>query len=491
MSKKHHAKGKTQPPSRSSLNQHHREGKLLHPPFQRLPGLTLTSWTQARFPDQLWMSLLVTQLDREFGIEILRTVAKACQGEFKPGVDLDLTFTGLAAMPEHLAERIIQLVCSAPGAQDALEPLLLFSDLPGLERWKPYLNSVVALDSWNGLAETVAKVLYHQSQAATDTRWARALFRVATGQMVLQTQGQFRQLAEYPYFADEKEAGGFIRISEMAENPARDYSERICWAESFWKQCLDRTPCGEFFIPAVKTPATATTRTRVFVVLEALAEAARVTASTTGRDARHAATFGLSAYVLGILVELLGIGIAQGILGRLGLRAILEAYITLSYLASKDDPLLWEGYRTYGQGQAKLALLKVDEFVAAPSFVTSELLDQVASEDKAPEYLSINLGHWANADLRKLSDTAGVKDAYDRIYPWTSAFVHSNWASVRVTTMATCGNPLHRLHAVLQPSSNVLDDVLEDACDLAEAMLTIVNQLYGTTLPSVAVPESA
>jgi hypothetical protein len=393
-------------------------------------------------------------------------------------------------MPEHLAERIIQLVCSAPGARDVLEPLLLFPNLPGKERWQPHLNSVVGLDAWDTLASATAQVLYHQSQGATDTRWARVLFRVATGQMHLQTQEQFLRLAEYPYFADEKEVGGFIRASEMAENPAHDYSTRSRWVESFWKQCLDRTPCGEFFRPAINAPAPATTRSHVHRVVEELAQAARGTASTTGRDARHAAAFGLTAYVLGILTELLGFGVAQGILGRLGLRAMFEAFVTLRYLADKDDPALWEGYRTYGQGQAKLALLKVDELADAPAFVTSDLLNQLASEDKAPEYLSINLGHWANADLRRLSEGAGVKHVYDRIYPWTSAFVHGNWASVRATTMATCGNPLHRLHAVVQPSSNVLDDVLAEACDLADEMLAILEQLYGVTMPRVTVPES-
>lgn len=353
------------------------------------------------------------------------------------------------------------------------------------------MRSAIGIDAWDVLAESVAEVLYHQSQAATDTRWARVLFRVATSQMHLQTHEQFLRLTEYPYFADEKEVGSFIRASEMAENPSHDYSARGLWAESFWKQCLDRTPCDEYFSLSPGTPSRTTTRAQVFAVLTQVAEAARATTSTTGRDARHAATFGLCAYAIGIVVELLGIGISQGVLGRLGLRAVLEAYITLCYLAGKDDPSLWEGYRAYGQGQAKLALLKVDEFADAPAFVTSELLDQVASEDKAPEYLSINLGHWANADLRRLSDAAGVKDAYDRIYPWTSAFVHGNWASVRATTTATCGNPLHRLHTVVQPSTNALDDVLGDACDLVDAMLTTVEQLYGVALPRLTVPEPA
>jgi hypothetical protein len=190
---------------------------------------------------------------------------------------------------------------------------------------------------------------------------------------------------------------------------------------------------------------------------------------------------------LGIVSELLGIGVSQGILGRLGLRAILEAYVTLAYLSTKDDQSLWAAYRAYGQGQAKLAMLKVEDLIDTPSFVTAELLEQLASEDKGPEFLSINLGHWANADLRKLSDAAGVKQAYDRIYPWTSAFVHSNWAGVRAASTVTCGNPLHRLHAVIQPAGNALDDAMGDACDIADTMLSIVEKLYSVKLARVTV----
>src|ERR1051326_3464136 len=436
MSKKRRHKKAGQTPA-TPLEHHYREGKLLHPPFQRVKGIRVASWTHTRLPDQLWTTLLVTQLERDLGLEILRTVAKAFQGEFKPGQDLDLTHTGLAAMPEELAERVIHIVCSTPGAAHALQPILLFDDLPGRARWAAHLQSSIDIDAWTRLAGTIARVLFHQSQEATDARWARVLFRVATGQMRLQTQEQFLELAEYPHRGEQMAVRPTIRAAEIAESPLHDYRDRDRWADSVRGRCLDRTPCEHFFTHAVRLPATACTRASVSAALDALADAARATTTTTATDARHTAAFGLAAYSLGLLCELLGMGVSQGVLGRLGLRAILEGYVTLAYLARKDDPALWESYRAYGQGQAKLAMLKVDELAHSPSFGTAELLEHVASEDKAPEFLSINLGHWANADLRRLSDAAGVKEAYNRLYPWTSAFMHSNWASIRASSMRT------------------------------------------------------
>jgi hypothetical protein len=470
-----------------SISQHDREGKMLHPGFARIDRLRPSSWINERLPDQIFSALLITKLDRSFALDILRKVSHSCQGEFKTGQDLDLTLSGLASMPEDLAGRIINIICSPPGARDALEPLLLFDDMPGRDRWAQQLGGGIGIDAWNQLAGTVAQVLFHQSQEATDTRWARVLFRTATGQHRVREE-HFRWLTLYPNEGDQRTVRPSIRASEIAENPTYDYSARGRWAESFWLQCLRNTPCGPYMRSGFKTPATVTTRSHALKVLNEVAQTAASTAKTSGRDARHAAAFGLVAYALNILVELLGIGVAQGVLGRLGLRAVFESFATLAHLATKDEVVLWEGFREYGQGQAKLAMLKVDDFVDPPTFVTAELLEELASEDRAPYFLSINLGHWANQDLRKLSESAGCKEEYDRLYPWTSAFVHGNWAAVRAAGMSVCGNPLHRLHAVVQPAGNALGDVIGDTCELIDQMLDYLAKLYSVSFPSVTMP---
>jgi len=427
---KKHRKAPKEPRKHGTVGEHVQAGKTLHPGFARIERVQPSSWINSRLPDQIFSALIITRLDRPYALEVLRKVAHSFQGEFKNGQDLDLTLTGIASMPERSAERIIDIICSAPGVIEALEPLLLFDDLPGRERWAPRLGIGVGIDAWSELASTVAQVLWHQSQEATDTRWARVLFRVATGQYVVPEE-HFRWLTGYPNDGDQTRVRPSIRASEIAESPMHDYAARNLWATSFWLQCLNKTSCGPFVKSAFRVPRVVTTRAHAQRVLKELSEAAVSTASTSGHDARHGAAFGLVAYALNILIELFGIGVAQGVLGRLGLRAVFESFVTLAHLADKDDLALWEGFREYGQGQAKLAMLKVDDFVDPPLFVTTEVLEELASEDKAPYFLSINLGHWANKDLRKLSEAVGHKEEYDRLYPWTSAFVHGNWAAVR------------------------------------------------------------
>ena len=54
-------------------------------------------------------------------------------------------------------------------------------------------------------------------------------------------------------------------------------------------------------------------------------------------------------------------GSCNSISGRTTLRTIAESFITLAYLAKKDDAELWQKYQVYGTGQTKKAFLKLDD----------------------------------------------------------------------------------------------------------------------------------
>jgi hypothetical protein len=183
-------------------------------------------------------------------------------------------------------------------------------------------------------------------------------------------------------------------------------------------------------------------------------------------------------YALEVLSELMRVGNAATVLGRSGLRTILEAFLTLAYLAKDDDPKLWAAYREYGAAQAKLAFLKLDAGGVPISSVSSETLEALANEDLWQEYVTIDLGQWAGSDLRKMSEVAGEKGTYDKHYSWTSGFVHANWAAVRNAVFTTCINPLHRLHRVPRRDAAALEDVVPDAVELCDGMLGLLAALY-------------
>jgi hypothetical protein len=474
----------------TKINQHKREGGTLVPPLAALQGLKPSSWLHERLPDMLWCAILIAHLQRDLALEIFRRVARVGKGQFQKGRDFDLSLTGIADLPRELATRIVELVCSAPGAKECLRALLLLTDLPARELWASHISEEPGPEDWVVLGRAVAVSLDHQSQEATDCRWARFLFKVVGGQMMLQSEQQVRELIGYPNEGDQRRVRPFIRASEIADNPFTPMTAREEWAKAFWAQCLHDTQCERMLPPAAGDMMQAgTTLERVVEVRASLVSHAIATTTTSDVDARHDAVFGLSAYCLDVLRELMHVGMGSAILARTGLRTLLECYVTLAYLAHRNEDELWITYRNYGSGQAKLAFLKTVEGSAVPDFLSLDILEMIANEDRWQEFVPINLGHWEKRNLRLMSDTAGVKDSYDQYYPWTSAFLHGNWAAVRNVEFDICANPLHRLHRLLRESPLRLEDVVFDASKVADHVLAIVDQLYPGFQHRVCLPQ--
>ncbi len=226
-------------------------------------------------------------------------------------------------------------------------------------------------------------------------------------------------------------------------------------------------------------------RDEIWAVSMQLDEHFHATAKSTAPDPRHDGAFGLVLYALALVLDS-GLGYTQNLIdGRLLLRSVLEAFITLRYLAHEDKPALWSQYRSYGSGQAKLTFLKNIQFDDAPHFIDIPLMEFLANEDMWMEFQDVDLGHWANLNLRKMAEAAGAKDTYDKFYDWASGYAHAQWACVRDTVYVNCLNPLHRFHRIPAPPRANMPSVLADACKLANRMLDDLNHLYPQFKPRI------
>ena len=225
----------------------------------------------------------------------------------------------------------------------------------------------------------------------------------------------------YPNHGDLRKVRSEIRSHEILlhseEVLSETKTERLVWAGKFWAECLIKTPCDSLDANVSKADISAgTTEEHLSEVQNLLIEYTHKTRETSDIDARHDTVFGIGFYCLGLLQELLQATNGCSIGARTTLRTIAECYITLAYLAKKDDAELWQSYRVYGAGQTKLAFLKLDESDENPSYVDVQTLKQLANEDMWQEFLNIDLGHWGNTNLRKMSIEADVKDVYDQFY---------------------------------------------------------------------------
>ncbi len=476
MAKRSRQRRRKKAPGTTTLQQHKQFKKTLRPPLMavadKLP-FESTSWLHERLPEMLWPALIFTQCTEAAFVyfhSLFKFIADHPQKD-KMG---DLTLTGIAGIEEPLRTELLQQILSIPGAREALRELLRYKSLPMHGIWESHLQPPQDLEM---LMEAVQSVSWHQSESATACRWVRVMGLIAAGRMKFseRTRETAESIVAYPN-GDLRKVRPSIRAAETGlQNLSPESTSR--WVGSFWQESWENTPC----IPPEKqhtTPAfdNLLTRSSLNDVWELLIEHWRQTHPSTATEAKHDAVFGMALYCIKVLEEMSGLGISSSTLGRMGLRTILEVSISLTYLNANIQDKLWDKWREYGVGQAKLSVLKYEDVVEPPDYIDLSTIQQIAFEEKGPDFVSINLAGWSGIDLRKMSERVGVKDLYDRHYPVNSGFVHGAWSAVRESVWETCGNPLHRLHRI--PSRNSLSESVDSAAELVDGILEQLDVIY-------------
>jgi hypothetical protein len=300
---------------------------------------------------------------------------------------------------------------------------------------------------------------------------------------------EFKEMIEevrlYPDHGDMRKVRPTIRSFEMSTRPIEIGSEGIAVAppsemmgERFWKEMKDKTQCilpTDFQHPSQPSSEL---RDELMQLMQDTQTHFDTSLVTTDVDARHDGAFGLVLFAMSYLLSLTAFYGHDFPYSRVVLRSIVEVFITLEFLGTKDDQTLWSQYRRYGAGQAKLAFLKNIDPSSTPDFLDLDMLEQLANEDMWLEFEDIHVGNWAKTDLRSMAQQAGVKDVYDRYYDWSSGFAHGHWMAVRETAFVNCLNPLHRFHRIPGAPLAPLPSVLADGAKLVNRMLDRLNALY-------------
>ena len=434
--------------------------------------MQLVSWVNDRLPEMLWATILIVAFGRSTGLDLFRRIIDFIARHENKEHLFDLTLSGISRLESEMRIELIKFIAEPPEIAEALSTLLYFDALPAREDWRQNLPSLEP--DVDLLMTSVGASLWHQSQEATDCRWLRLMGYVAARKLVGLPQ-MVDGWIKYPGEQDQQTVEPSVRAAELVLNSS-DQPD-MTWPRAFWRESWTKTSCielngsdGQFLPDAVVT------RQAITELGKRLNDHWSLTHDLREIDAKHDGVFGMAFYCLRILEEMMTIGIDTSVLGRLGLRTILEVRINLKHLLSEDNVELWKTWREYGAGQAKLNALKFDSTIDSPKFIDVESIENIASEDVWEEFVTVNLAGWSGLDLRKISDRVGLKNTYDQYYSWTSGYAHGMWGPIRESTFQVCGNPLHRLHRY--PERQTLQDTVDDAALLVDEIIGHVDEAY-------------
>lgn len=482
----------------SGIERHERRGSKLLTPFNAKLGATMSwaSWRDNGLHEVLWANLIRGNVTQTESLQLFRQVVARAKNSTTDHMETFITHSVLSVLPDGVFDEILEPVLTDAKARKVLPALLFFDCLPDRHHWARHLEKPAPEVHSEPLMRSLAACLDHQSQEATDVRWFKLIyFAVVCERLHFAMQDQARslemleELRLYPDYGDQRAVRPSIRAGEImlrgnSENSAipnevpLSLKDKIPkpWHEQFWQECLSATPC---ITPPPRKPEPVkgdAYRDQFLEALRALSEHFIATLANTNVDAKRDSAFGLAMYSITLCLGL--IQVHQRAEGRIMLRTIVEAYITLRFLAHQDNPTIWAQFRSYGNGQAKLAFLKNLRADDLPSFVSLDDLEAYASEDLWQEFVDIDLKSWSERNLRSMAEEVGIKDLYDKYYDWSSGFVHGNWASIRDTLFTTCLNPLHRFHRIPFIPRFDMPSTLPDAAKLVNSSLDVIGQLF-------------
>lgn len=138
-------------------------------------------------------------------------------------------------------------------------------------------------------------------------------------------------------------------------------------------------------------------------------------------------------------------------------RMLVEIRIYLEWM-SRQDPSIYQVFRDYGAGKAKLYARILDELppeARQPGFDEGIAdLRRLSHTNDLLDYRVVDTSDsFSGKGLRSMAQEADLLDLYRYAYQQTSGIAHSEWWSVEANAMEPCVNILHGGHLI--PSLNL------------------------------------
>jgi hypothetical protein len=447
-----------------------KQGSVLRAPLSEL-NMQKISWDRDLLPEHLWIASLALTLGVDRFHHAYERFMDALD-EFWPADRQEVCLgllTDFASFSDDAREGFLskhRQLARALFWDPIGEALSLYPESPA--KW---LTDALrqeddgTLDPTRGLGvlrSIVSELLGGRSELATRVRVVPFGRPMKNGKMFfMKGMPTVDLLPQYPtdLSADERQqVEEFVRASMMAQFGMRDSLKAHVWPQHFWRQNYALAVCKpvERGVPAGMVATDATS-------LAALQERMEQAASQIQEYVQHLqhrvpvdvydprrdeVLLGLFARASRLLVLFLDDPqLWARDVGSILLRCLADTAITFVYLAKKGTEREFERFIEYGEGQLKLLMLHLqDNHPGKRSPEGASVGELEGAFSTLPEFVDIELGHWAGKDARKMASDAGMERLYRLVFTPASSDVHGSWLALRKSHLTFCEEPLHRFH---------------------------------------------
>lgn len=169
------------------------------------------------------------------------------------------------------------------------------------------------------------------------------------------------------------------------------------------------------------------------------------------------------------------------LLGPSLLRMMIENVITIEWICVDLDRRCGM-YVDHGIGQARLFAENLRKYTSehgADDFSTqvADVTMAWVEDQKQLAFVDINLGHWADTNLRVMAEEAKQEDLHRfGFLPFSSA-VHGTWNHTGVHDVRPCQNSLHKRHMIGNVGSTFInEDYLFRACKFFDLFFDCIDR---------------
>lgn len=474
----------------SGINDHIRKKGVLLTPINEALGanLELSSWAKDRMPEYLWIGLILLKYERIKGLEIagkiLFEISKNIEGLSKP------SFSQILQLSNQ--EKVYEIICKNV-EKDALSPLTIICRGKNYRKFNNFflIPDQTLKERFESLSKAVDIYSPHQSNEATDLRFLIVSYFIYTGKVrfVKGVEDTISALKNYPITDHKDEKMRVYRPQIRSFEGSLGgliFNKDKSFSRNFWKELCNISNCKPMVI----------LHTNNFKVDNDFLDDCRKAIEfifysnkeTYCCDEKMSVLLGITNYSIKIYSEILSKSLGDTILGRQGLRIIIESYIMMKYLIKSelDHPDVWQDYKKYGLSKFKLILLKARDYSFSDinSHLSIPLIDGLVNEFMYEEFMNVDLNYFDKLGIREKSNYVDEKQLYDLFYDYDTTYTHALWGAIRESSMLFCNNPTHQFHSIPDfDGKQLLPDVRPDCYKVVQKIFLFLSDIYD-------VPES-